>query len=206
MRTYSSNINGITFSVCVEESLYPQVQTLFQVIKNIPPENIKNGYKIEIGFSVFILIKNGNDYCIVVPDYTRSPFYDNTEDLTIALWVQLEQTELLRLYNVEGEAVRFDDEIIVAENAFQDNLISMQRFSDFGKGVSGWCIERIEKSDDGQFHNLSTIEYKSYYVYQLLKIRPALIKALVLPYGFIVVFEGDNIIEILNEQNDSIIG
>lgn len=190
------------FSASVEEPLFTQVQILFLSIKTIPPENIKNGYKLEIGFSIFILVENDNGYCIVVPDYTKSPFSDTTEDLTIALWIQFEQIDLLKLYDIQGTPVRFDDKIAVAKNALQENLISLQRFSDLGE--SGWCVESIEHGEDGKFHNVSTNEYESYYVYQLLKLRPSLMKALALPYDYIVVFEGDTINAILNEQDEDI--
>ncbi len=203
MKAYSKNIHGIIFNIIVEESLYPQAQSLFQVISAIPPEKLRNGFKIEIGFSVFILVENTDGYSIVVPDYTKNPFSETTNDLTIALWIQLEQTDLLRLYNISGESVRFDDKIAVAKNVLQENLISLQRFSDLGE--SGWCVNGIEQNENGKASNMIANEYESYYTYQLLNVRPELIKILALPYDYIVVFEGDTIVEILNEQNESIV-
>ena len=203
MKTYTNEINGIKFKFSVEESLYPQTQALLQAIKTIPQGKLRNGFKIEIGFSVFILVETAEGYNIIVPDYTKSPFSETTEDLTIALWIQLEQTDLLRLYNLTGEPIRFDDKIVVAKNVLHENQISLQRFSDLGE--SGWCVNAIEKNENGKFLNVTANDYESLYVYQLLKIRPSLIKALVLPYEYIVVFEGDTIIEILNEQDESIV-
>lgn len=203
MKTYTSEINGIKYSLCVEEPLYSEVQSLFQAMKTIPQGKLKNGFKLQIGFSVFILVETAEGYQIVTPDYTNNPFLETTEDLTLALWIQSEQTDLLRLYHLTGETVRFDDKIVVAENVLQKEQISLQRFTDLGE--SGWCAGEIKKGEDGKYFNVTANAYESYYIYQLLKIRPALIKALVLPYEYIVVFEGDNIIEILNGQNESII-
>ena len=44
-----------------------------------------------------------------------------------------------------------------------------------------------------------------FYAYQLLNIRPSVLKALMLPYDYIVVIDGDDIIELLNEKDESII-
>ena len=198
MKTFSCKIHDITFNARAEEPLYPQVQTLFQTIQAIPAKNIRNGYSIEFGFTVFFLVEKGNEYCIVAPDYKKYPYSDTTEDLTIALWIQLEQAHLLRLYNLECEGVRFDDKVIVAKNALQENAIYLQRFSNCGKGDSGWCIKPVEHGEAGDF--------EAYYAYQLLSIRPALIKALILPYEYIVIFEGDTIVSIMNEQDEDIIG
>lgn len=194
MKNYSSTINGITFSASAEEPLYPQVQILFHVIGEIPPEDIKNRYTVQIGFSVFFLVQKGNDYCIAAPDYTKSPFSDTTEDLTIALYIQLEQGHLVKLYNLQPEDIRFDDEIVIAKNALQEKDIMLQRFSDLGG--SGWCISSIENRDID--------EYETLYAYQLLTIRPELIKVLALPYEYIVVFLGDTIDAILNEKDENI--
>lgn len=202
MKTYTSEINGTKYSLCTEEPLYAQALSMFRAIRTIHQEKLKNGFKLQIGFSLFIFVETAEGYQIVMPDYTKSPFTDTTEDLTIALWIQLEQADLLQLYHLPGETVRFDDKIVAAENVLQKNQISLQRFTDLGE--SGWCVEEIKKGDNGEFFPVTANAYESYYIYQLLKIRPALIKALVLPYEYIVVFDGDNIVEILNEQNESV--
>ena len=191
MKTYIYDSNGISIRASAEEPLYPQVQILFQAIETTPHEKLKNGFSFEVGFSIFYLIEKSGDYCIVAPDYKKDPFSDTTEDLTIALWMQLEQTHLLRLYNLQWEDVRFDDKIIVAKNALHDGVISMQRFSDCSKGDSGWCVKSVD--------NCENEEYEAFFAYQLLEFRPALIKALALPYEYLVVFEGDRISAILNE-------
>jgi len=204
IKTYSSNINGNIFSAKVKEPLYPQVQILFKVLEKIPSEKIKNGYSIEIGFSVFSLVEREKGYCIVVPDYMKNPFSDKTEDLTIALWVQLEQTDLLRLCNLEGESVRFDDKLVVAKNVLQEKYISLQRYSDLGKDASGWCVESVVYGEDKKFQGVPTNDYETIFAYHLLKFRPALLKALALPYEYIAVFDGETINAILNGQNENI--
>lgn len=202
MQKYIEEINNIKYRFCVEEMLYPQVKHLLRAIETISKEELHNGYIIEVGFSLFILSETSEGYDITVPDYAGNPFADTTEDLTIAMWIQSEQTDMLRTYKLAGESLRFDDKIVVAKSSLEKPQISLQRFPDLGG--SGWCVKAIEKDADGSYQNENTEEYKVYYAYQLLQIRPALLKALVLPYDYIVVFDKEDIAEILNEKNESI--
>lgn len=203
MKKYTEEINGFKFNISAEEMLYPQVNSLFYALKTVPIEKLSSGFKLQIGFSVFVLIETGGEYNITVPDYENNPFAQTTEDLTVALWVQFEQTDLLRSYKLEGEPVRFDDKIVIAKDALEKKQLCLQRFSDLGE--SGWCVNAIEQNENGEFVKTDAEEYESIHIYTLLKLRPELIKALVLPYNYIVVFDGDEIVEILNEQNESIL-
>lgn len=113
----------------------------------------------------------------------------------------MEQTTLLNDYKVEGVPARFDEEIVIAENALNNRSICLQRFSNLGKGASGWCIESIEKQKDNKYHTIETKKYSSCYAYELLQKRQSLIKALAFPYGYLIVFDGDDIVEILDEND-----
>lgn len=205
MRNNRYMINGIVFYINADEALMPMADVLAQAMKNIPVERICDDYKFEIGFSVYICKQTDNGFTLVAPDYLNHPLLNTTEDLTVPLWILTEQTSFLREFNIEGVPTRFDKEIVIAENALSSSLICLQRFSDLGKGASGWCVESIEKKQDGKYYTIETSKYHSCYAYELLQSRKALIKALAFPYGYIIVFDGDSIIEILDENNVSLI-
>ena len=59
--------------------------------------------------------------------------------------------------------------------------------------MSGWCIEAIEEKSDGIFQTIEAKDYETIYAYQLLQKRLSLIIVLVLPYEYIVIFNGDEI-------------
>lgn len=198
-------INNIKYFASADESIISKANILFDAVKSILSNDIKNGYKLEIGFTVFIFLTERDGYKIVVPDYLNSPFLNTTDDLTIALWILSEQIEFLKKYNISGVPVRFDDEIVIAGNALENSLISLQRYTDLGGNVSGWCIESIGKREDGSFYTIETQEYIKIYAYQLLQSRPELIKILVLPYKYFVVINDETVIEILNEKDESVI-
>lgn len=203
--TLNININCVKYFANADESIIPKANILFNSIKSIPANDFKNGYKLEIGFTVFIFLSEKDGYKIVVPDYLNNPFFNTTDDLTIALWILSEQIELLEKYNISGVPVRFDDEIVTAVNALENSLISLQRYSNLGKNASGWCIESIGKKEDGSFYTIETKEYKTIYAYELLQTRPELLKILVMPYEYFVVINDETVIEILNEKNESVI-
>lgn len=152
---------------------------------------------------MYILKKAIDDYCIVTPDYESTPFLKVTEDLTLAFWIQMEQQKMLQKYHIDGETIRFDDEIAIAKGSIVKPRICLQRFRDLGG--SGWCANEISQNKDGKFSNVNTTEYESIYAYQLWNMRPSVLKLLMLPYDYIVVIDGDDIIEILNEKDESII-
>lgn len=203
MSAYIKEINGIKYNIKVEEVLYFQSQALWKAIQSIPTNELKEGYKFEIGFSLYVLQSAENGYNIVVPDYTTSPFLETTDDLTLAFLIQMEQIKVLQEYNISGDRIRFDDEIIVAKDALLKSTICLQRFKDLHG--SGWCINEIKQDDDGKFENVETNEYEVIYAYQLLALRPSLLSVLLLPYDYMAIFNENDCIEILNENNQSVI-
>ena len=66
-------------------------------------------------------------------------------------------------------------------------------------------MNEIFQNKDCKFSNVDATEYESIYAYQLLNIRPSILKVLMLPYDYIVVIDGEDIIELLNEKDESII-
>lgn len=110
---------------------------------------------------------------------------------------------MLQKYRINGDSIRFNDEIAVAKGSIDKPKICMQRFRELGG--SGWCLNEISQSEDGSFSNVETDEYESIYAYQLLSLRPSLLKVLMLPYDYFIVFEDDDIVEILNENDESIL-
>ena len=176
MQNNRYTINGIIFYINADKSLVQMADVLAQTMKSIPVDRICDDYKFEIGFSVFICKKTGDGFTLFVPDYLNNPFLNTTEDLTISLWILMEQSNFIKEFNIEGVSTRFDEEIVIAENALSSSLICLQRFSDLGKGASGWCVESIEKRQDDKYHTIETKKYSSCYAYELLQKRKALIK------------------------------
>lgn len=192
LKTMIKNIGNKNIKAKVEEPLSFQVETLFNLLSKVE-DKLADGFSIQVGWSVFSLCNYEECYQIITPDYTKNPFKDTSEDLTIALWVQLEQSHCLRRLNIEGELIKFNDKIVIAKNVLQQEEFYLQRSSGCGEGDSGWYIGPINEEESGE---LETI-----YAYELLKMKPAIIQVLALPYNYLVVFEKDKIKAILNEND-----
>ena len=198
MKKFIKNIGDKVVVVQAEHELKMQVQSLFRIFETIEREKWTDGFSIQIGWSNFIVSVKNEEYYILSPDYSGNPFEDYTEDLTLALWAQLEQVHFLRKLNINnGETVRFSDKVVVAKNILEVDSIYLQRSSDCEQGDSGWYIGAVNEEDD-------TEELEAFYAYQLLKIRPSLIQVLALPYEYMAVFEKDEVQAVLNENDEDV--
>ncbi|SFH21082.1 hypothetical protein SAMN04487776_106203 [Priestia megaterium] len=198
MKKFIRNIGDKVVVVQAEHELKMQVESLFRIFETIEREKWTDGFSIQIGWSNFIVSVKNEEYYILSPDYSGNPFEDYTEDLTLALWAQLEQVHFLRKLNINnGETVRFSDKVVVAKNILEVDSIYLQRSSDCEQGDSGWYIGAVNEEDD-------TEELEAFYAYQLLKIRPSLIQVLALPYEYMAVFEKDEVQAVLNENDEDV--
>lgn len=75
--------------------------------------------------------------------------------------------------------------------------IYLQRSSNCEKGDSGWYIGPVNEEDNIE-------ELEAFYAYQLLKIRPELIKVLASPFEYMIIFEKEEIQAVLNENDKDI--
>ncbi|EUJ32212.1 immunity protein Imm33 domain-containing protein [Listeria cornellensis] len=197
MRKFKRSINGKYIVIKAEEELEPQVNVLYQVLSNIETNNIIDGYSIQVGWTVYFIREVSDIFQLKAPNFSTNPFEEETNDLTIALWIQLQQSHLLRKINVEGEIIKFSDKVVIAKNILQKSDIYLQRSDGQEKGDSGWYIGAVNDEDD-------TDDLEAFYAYQLLKIRPELIKVLALPYEYMVVFNDDEIKAVLNAEDDDL--
>ena len=141
--------------------------------------------------------KNENGYSILAPDYGKNPLTDNTEDLCAALIIQLEQGMILHSVGLEGELVSYLDKIVCHKGVLDTDKIYMERTKGYKKSDSGWYIGAVEGIEPSE-------ELEAFYAFQVIKLRPSIIKVLALPSGYLAVFNGDELEAVINEQNEEI--
>ncbi|MEK3952130.1 MULTISPECIES: immunity protein Imm33 domain-containing protein [Psychrobacillus] len=194
MKEFEKTIMGKNIIVTAEKELEPQIESLFVILEQVDRNNLIHGFSIQVGWSVYYLHeRETGNFILTSPDYSRNPFEDITEDLTLALWVQLEQGHFLRKINVDGLSIKFSDKIILCKGVLELKKIYLQRNGNVEKGDSGWYIGPVEEDN--------TTELYALYAYQLLKIKPEIIQVLALPNEYMVVFEGNKIKAVLNEND-----
>jgi hypothetical protein len=194
MISIERNIGGKLFRVNSEKYLKKQAEALLEIIGNIESSKLKDKFKVQVGWGIFTIVEDSNGFNIVAPDYSRNPFSESTEDLTISLWIQLEQGTLLNKLKLDGEMISFQDKIVCTKGVLSLDNIYLERSKEYEKGDSGWYIGSVDES-------IATDELEAYYAYQLLKIRPSIIKTLVLPNGYMAVLDKDELKAVLDEND-----
>ncbi|MGG3524115.1 hypothetical protein COM13_22320 [Bacillus pseudomycoides] len=198
MEKFIKKIGDKTFIAQAEKIFAVQVEGLFHFLTEVENDRLIDGFSIQVGWSIYFLDKREDGFHITVHDYTKNPFEDMTDDLTISLWILLTQVSFLKPLTIEGELLRFCDKIVAAKNVLKLDDIYLERTKDCEKGASGWYIGPINDEDD-------TEEYEAFYAYELLKLKPSLIQVLTLPSGFLVIFEKDVVKAVVDENNVNIL-
>jgi len=194
MISVKKNIGDKLFKVNSEEYLREQAEALLEIIGNIKSSKLKDKFKVQVGWSIFTIVEDSDGFNIVAPDYSRNPFTESTDDLTISLWIQLEQSTLLNKLKLDGEMISFQDKIVCAKGVLSLDNIYLERSKEHEKGDSGWYIGPVDVS-------IATDELEAYYAYQLLNIRPSVIRTLALPSGYMAVLEKDELKAVLDEND-----
>lgn len=145
------------------------------------------GTQIRFGWSLLRLVEEGDGLRVTEPDFVRWPeqYWSPTIDCTLKILA--EQTGLLHRLGVDGADAFFDQAVIAAPGALAQPDIFLRRTSSISHADSGWLLATLDDPealtrDDG---------LESVLVAGLVAHRPALLQALTLPTGFIVLFSGD---------------
>lgn len=189
-------IKGKKFSLKVEEVYRDLAGSLLDLLDEIDEKKLVNNKKIQVGWSIYTLIENEDTICLTAPDYEKNPFEDITEDMTYSLVILDIQTQTLKKCEVEGMLISFQDKIFISKGVLDKENIYLERTLEYGNGFSGWYI--------GELHG-NEKELEIIYAYELLKLRPSLIQVLVLPLGYMAVFENNEVEAIINEENINIL-
>jgi hypothetical protein len=195
MITRSRIISGKRFTASCADALQPHAEWLLSLFERIEKERgsgfLEDGARIQVGWSLLSIRREGDALVIVEPDFSGNPFETSRADLTTTLSVQAQQNDVLTALGLPGTAVSFRDKIVFAKGCLDQPHIYLERQAP-KPGDSGWFIGEVKKPQS---------ELAAIYVYQLLKIRPEILKVLALPVGYVVVFRDTAIEAVLNDKN-----
>lgn len=160
---------------------------------------LEDGRRIQFGWSSLVLRRIGaSELQLFEPDYFNDPFSDEREDISCSLKNQADQVGFANRAGVTPVFTKFQDKIILEKDSLSSNELFMSRsHPNPEKFDSGWFIG-VRRQNEAQ-PDLDAI-----YCYQLLKLRPELFPALILPEGFMVFFSQERIEGVLNSDNQII--
>jgi hypothetical protein len=197
---HTAEISGKTFRVTCSDALAPQGKWLLNLLASIEAERgtgfLDDGVRVGVGWSILTIRKQGDVYDVCQPNYAGDPFHQTSEDLTLTLSIQAQQNLLLARLGVQGVPVSFQDKVVLARGILSAKRIYLERKPPT-PGDSGWYIGPADNAPQPS-------EYEALLVYQLLHQRVSVLKVLALPVGYLVVFDGDEIEAILNDQDQQL--
>lgn len=156
----------------------------------------RTSFTVELGWAVFRLSGDNRELTVMEPDFSGDALKEWRPEVTTSLSVLAQQSDALRRFRVDGKACRFDDKIIYSEGCLEEPNVYLERIGGVRPGDSGWYVGPVD-GDQGRL--------VASYTFELLKLRPPLLSVLLLPPGFLVVFNGDDLAAVLNENEQDLL-
>jgi len=189
----SERIHGRDIVVQCEDYLHRQAVFLVDLLKQTQPELIGEGNRLRVGWSILTFRSRDDELLVCEPDFSGNPFESTRDDVTWTLLVLARQQDCLRDLGLAEVPVCFHDKIVIAAGCLGESKIYLERKPPKA-GDSGWYIGRPDPSGNNT-------DLEAIYVYQLLESRPLLMQYLLLPPGYLIVLEGERVLEVLDEND-----
>ena len=202
-RKITKKIDGRNVNAYCEEAFSLQAKSILELVSDTQKSKnvLLEGYKLQIGWSMYIMAIIDGELALIVPDYMKNPFEDTVSDISLALWVCSRQIALLKQTNLEGEYVTFKDTMIILKEALETDDLFFLRQEARGDGDSGWYLGALGDKKEGR----PASDYISVRTYQLLTIRPELLKLLFLPTGCMAIIKEGEITEIVDAGDNRVL-
>jgi len=202
MEMHTTIVSGVTIIINSSPSLSAHANWLSGVIETMYRRGviIREGVRFQLGWSILSLRSQADGALVVCePDYFGNPFQDELRSVDVTLEAQARQNEFARTLGVTPVVTSFQDKIVVAKGVLNDATLYMERGIPCPeKNDSGWYIGKRGQDNDPP-------ELEAIYAFQLLRERPHLFEALILPAGYVVFANEQGIEKILDSENKSVL-
>ena len=201
MLTIRSTTLPDAFHLACDPALETQGRWLAEVVAGFAGQGVglRAGVNIEVGWSLLRLVAQADGGLrLCEPDFAGDPFNGLRDDVSTTLRMLAVQNAFARRYGAEAARIRFDDKVIARKGALaQERLWTLR--SPPTRGDSGWYIGPLARLPAPQPHELESL-----FAFQLMSLRPQLLQALTLPADWAVVWDGSEVVEVLDEQGRAV--
>lgn len=159
-----------------------------------------DGFAIDTPWCPLALLAAEGGFVVQSPRFDDDPHAQRTSDLTVALTVAAGWERVRLAAAIEPVPVRFDDTMRAVVGWERCSMLTMTRVADAEPRDSGWFIEPHE-SEPG---SLDVREQERLEAWMVQALRPAVLRAAVLPPGLAAVVQGDSIRVIVDERDRSV--
>lgn len=198
---YRASIGDLALAVECDSRFANSVQALIDRLRRLNNEGVplRAGSRIRYGWSILTLRAEGGSMRLCEPDFDADPVQQIRSTLDTTLAVVEQQTTALHRSGLTGMNVLFSEDVFVRNRALEAPNQFLKRQVPAGDADSGWYIGNLERIGTGEPDDT----YEIIQVFQLLRRRPAILQALLLPIGYVVVVRNDAIAEVLDNDGKS---
>ncbi len=193
-----ATVGGEVVVVACADDVAPHADWLLEYLKRLSASghDVKDGVRFQIGGCFLSLRRLAfNELAVCAPDVDADPFRDETADLSISLRTLIGQMRFTQELGVEPIATSFQDKIVLDEGCLESADLFMIRSAPTD-GDSGWFLGR-------QGPRESAPPMEAIFAFELMKRRPELAPAMVLPAGFLVMVNARGILSVVDEQGQT---
>lgn len=152
-----------------------------------------DGARVPMGWCELAVVAEGDDLVLREPRFATDPFIEFADDISQTLAIVADQAAFAEQLGVARQPTAFDDVIAVAPGSLGVHRIFAER------RASGWVVGTRDGTDEPPAD-----DWIHLHVFELLALRPALLRVLSLPLGYLVALEGDVIETVLDDHDATI--
>jgi hypothetical protein len=160
---------------------------------------LRDGMSIQFGW-VRLTLRRRDQYLLLhEPDFSGDPLNSLRPNLDWTIDVHLAQQEVIADLALDTwSPTDCFEELVAAIGSLQEPRLIAKHYEDRA-GVKGWVIFRAQ---DPRLVTIDTLseQYGKLRVWQLLHLRPSLLRYLALPSGYTVFLNGDDAERIIREE------
>lgn len=174
-----------------------EVGILFDIIQDMVDQGAKvaAGLRVHAGWTTLSLVEEGGELVFQEPDYdAKEPETAMRLDVTASLRMLVDQTEILARVGLAGQDINFDQHVLMVHGTMDMEKVYLVRVESPGGRMTGW---RVAPTEDQE----GEMEIDSIPLYELYRKRPGLVRAMLLPVGYMAFFTGDEIDVIVDPED-----
>ena len=190
------NIGARTLVACCDPALHIQAESVLHLLGELAEHgSLREGSRIRLGLSQLTVRARDNQLLLLQPRF-EADVRELSDDITQTLSLLADQAALAQQLGVAIQPTSFDHRMVVACGALAHAHIYLERSEPTDDNDSGWYIGPADEPGE--------VECEHRRVYELVRERPALLRVLGLPSGYLVAFEGDAIKTVLDTRDQDL--
>lgn len=200
--TLTRTIDGVTLSLRVLEQLSSMGETVLDELAARRSE-WSDGFYIWLGWSPFMLRTSESGFDVIGPDLTSDPRQNLTDDLSLALWINVQLLDVAQRAGVEPQDIQFNSDVICTLDWESSPGLQLSRTQVSNPADSGWFIQPFPappREEEWDPEELVRLE-----VWQILQARQNAVPVLALPIGVTAVTDDEGLRIVFRDSDAAVL-